>query len=423
MYQLGDQIVTRNEPDKKIAVEHHEAETIRCLVYKDQYPQSWEILKQHPVKTVFDCEPILNSKNMEGNPKIIDVWDRQWYSSRFEKTKQDSADIFAFSVRLTSDVRNDLLKRSGDNGIYYEPRSQCGRIPASDFHVTWLPQTSFQDAKYACQTSPVETSLVRHGERFGIRCDMLEAKQIHEKYRPNTPLLLGTSKQQYNVGPLPFATTRESVQKLLKIWDWDARPLQPRGRSQDGSGVTWAIQAVEDPSHWIYTLQHGDVLITRAKESRPIVKDNTLNVVASKKTIDQLTKHQHNDPLQTNDPWQQYKNSSQPASSSAKTSAVNASAQIAEVEARLEKKILAAVQQKDTDVTMEGSSQVEERVNRLETQIQQLSHHHQQVDSRLGHMQQQIDTQGQQFNTALDQKLNEQMQKIEALLTKRSRHE
>ena len=100
----------------------------------------------------------------------------------------------------------------------------------------------------------------------------------------------------------------------------------------------------------------------------------------------------------------------------------SATAQIAEVEARLEKKILAAVQSKDQDASMEPPV-VDERVSRLEAQMQQMATHQQQVDSRLGQMQQQIDTQGQQFNNALDSKLNEQMSRIEALLTKRSRHE
>ena len=288
--------------------------------------------------------------------------------------------------------------------------------------MTWLQQTSYQDAKYASQTAPISTSLVRHGMRYGLRCDSMEAQKIHSKFRPDTPLLLGSSKQHFNIGPLPYATTREAVQKLLRAWDWDARPLQPKGRSQDGSGVTWLIQAVEDPACWIYTLQHGDVLITRTRENRPIVQDHSLNVVASKKTLEQLVKKADIDPLQTFDPWQKY----QPVSSVASVTAVKASssttAQIAEVEARLEKKILAAVQSKDQDASMEPPVG-DERVSRLEAQMQQMATHQQQVDSRLGQMQQQIDTQGQQFHTALDSKLNEQMNRIEALLMKRSRHE
>lgn len=422
LYQLGEQEVSRHEPTQKIAVEHHEAETVRCLVYKDQYPHDWEQLKKQPVKTVFDLEQTFVEKSSDGSAKVIDVWDRQWYSHRFEKTRPDNADIFAFSMRLISGIREPILKRSGDNGIYYEPRSQCGRIPSNEYHVTWLQQTSYQDARYASQTAPSATSLVRHGTRYGLRCDSMEAEQIHSKFRPDTPLLLGSSKQQFCIGPLPYATTREAVQKLLRAWDWDARPLQPRGRSQDGSGVTWLIQAVEDPACWIYTLQHGDVLITKTKESKPIVHDNTLNVVASRKTMEQLAKKVEVDPLQAFDPWQKYQATSSVAAAPIAKVSSSATAQIAEVEARLEKKIMAVVQSKDHDTPME-SPVVDERISRLEVQMQQIATHQQQMDSRVGQMQQQIDTQGQQFNAALDCKLNEQMGRIEALLLKRSRHE
>ena len=126
MYQLGEQEVSRQEPEQKIAVEHHEAETIRCLVYKDQYPHDWDQLKKQPVKTIFDLEPLLLEKTKEGSAKIIDVWDRQWYSSRFERTRPDNADIFAFSMRLVSGTRDNILKRSGDNGVYYEPAHNVG---------------------------------------------------------------------------------------------------------------------------------------------------------------------------------------------------------------------------------------------------------------------------------------------------------
>ena len=73
----------------------------------------------------------------------------------------------------------------------------------------------------------------------------------------------------YALGPFPYSTTKDAVTKLLKAWGWEARPLQPRGRSQDGSGITWTIQATTDPGHWIYVLQHGDVLISKLQDDKP----------------------------------------------------------------------------------------------------------------------------------------------------------
>lgn len=99
----------------------------------------------------------------------------------------------------------------------------------------------------------------------------MNAQEIHSKHRPDTPLLMGQTKMVYAVGPLPFSTTKTALSKMLKAWEWDARPLQPKGRSQDGSGITWHVQATENPGHCVYTMQHGDVLITKVQDGKPVV--------------------------------------------------------------------------------------------------------------------------------------------------------
>ena len=45
------------------------------------------------------------------------------------------------------------------------------------------------------------------------------------------------------------------------------------------------------------------------------------------------------------------------------------------------------------------------------------------MDSKINQMQSQLELQGQQFNASLDLKLSAQMEKIEALFSKRGRHE
>ena len=245
LYQLGSQQVSRHEPKTKLAIEEKQTETVRCMVYKDQAGPFWEELQNHPVKHIFQAEPCLQSKPDTGSP-VIDVWDRQWVSKKYEKVRPANAEVFMFSFRMNAEPMEELITKSGHQGMFWEPRSPCGRFPNSSFHVTWLQNMTFQDAKYAQQTSPQATSLARHGDRFGLRCDTMNAQEIHDKHRPNTPILLGQSKSTYMIGPLPYSTTREARIKLLKAWEWDAKPLQPRGRSQDGQGVNWSILATED---------------------------------------------------------------------------------------------------------------------------------------------------------------------------------
>ena len=66
---------------------------------------------------------------------------------------------------------------------------------------------------------------------------------------------------------------------------------------------------------------------------------------------------------------------------------------------------------------------MESRVAQLEKQIQQVHAHQVGMDSKINTMQNQLEAQGQQFNASLDMKLAAQMEKIEALFSKRGRHE
>ncbi len=420
MYQLGKHQVIRHEPQEKLAIDFVQAEALRCLVFKDQTSSLWEQIQAHPVKTVFEAEPLLISKNEEGQNKVIDVWDRQWYTKRFEKTKAQSSEVFAFSFRVVSTEVDSLLETSGTKGFYFEPRSTCGRQPNESYHVTWLPHSSFHEAKYAQQTSPQRTSLVRHGDRYGLRSDTLHAKEVHELHRPETPFLMGGTKMLYSLGPLPYSTTREAIIKLMKVWQWEGRPLQPRGRSADGSGVNWTIQATSDPSHFVYQLQHGDVLITKAFPKKTDDRDSTLNIVASKKTIEQLQQTEQIDPLWQQDPWKQYKPSSQTAASSHAPAITQA--QLAKIEDNVARKVQATIQPKDEDANM-TDAQTQDRISKLEHQIQSVTSQQRNIEDKIGNMQHQLDQQGVQFKQTLEQQLGDQMSRIEALLVKRVRHE
>eukprot|EP00435_Cladocopium_sp_Y103_P028852 s1474_g7.t1 len=438
LYQLGTQAVVRNEPAVKLAVDEKNIETLRCLVFKDQATTMWEELLDQPVRTVFAQETLLQPKGSES--PVIDVWDRQWVTKRYEKTKSKSAEIFVFSFRMLAEHSQELVAKSGSNGIYYEPRSSCGRFPSDTYHVTWLPAASYPDAKLAQQTSPQATSLVRHADRYGLRSDSLNAQEIHMKHRPDTPLLLGQHKMLYSLGPLPYSTTKQAVSKLLKAWNWEARPLQPRGRSQDGNGVQWTIQATSDPSHWIYVLQHGDVLISKVQEDRQVDPQPTYSIVASKRTLQHFNQPDQTDPWLINDPWKKG-----PAKNPQQGPMSLAPSVLANIETNVEKRLLSSlatkIPQADHDVPMDVDA-IESRVGMLEQQLHQLQVNQAGVDQRLtqvdtavqqvqisqsgvenkvGQMQQQLDQQNVHIAQTLDNKMTEYMERIETLLAKRGR--
>ena len=144
-------------------------------------------------------------------------------------------------------------------------------------------------------------------------------------------------------------------------------------------------------------------------------------MIASKKTLDQLSKEA--------DPWLQPYNHAQPKHQMTSVSQAAISvAQLATMEANLEKKLMTTIQERmqvpEPDAAMDTS--MEDRVNRLEQQLQHVHMSQNGLEHKLTNMQQQIDVQEITFSNALDQKMleqKEQMDRIESLLLKRTGHE
>ena len=97
-------------------------------------------------------------------------------------------------------------------------------------------------------------------------------------------------------------------------------------------------------------------------------------------------------------------------------------AHLAAMEASLDKKIQLAAKPHDGDAPMEAAS-MEARITQLEQQFQQVQVLQQGTDAKVGQLQNQMDQQSKLLGDRIDEKLNSQMERIEMLLCKRSRHE
>lgn len=71
------------------------------------------------------------------NP-VLDVWSWRWASIDNKPTQSGLAETFSIFVRLPSSALNDVLRHSGWNGIFIEPRPASKQGPHPDFSVVWL---------------------------------------------------------------------------------------------------------------------------------------------------------------------------------------------------------------------------------------------------------------------------------------------
>ena len=424
LVQVGSKQVSRNVPAQCLAVQEVENTVVKVLVYQDQYPNAWNEFTSKPVKTLMSMEPFVQLDQQD----VLDVWDRQFLTLKLTKANQHEASLFAVNIRIKSSVAFAILAHSGTDGVYLEPRSSNGRQPCESHQVVWLHRKNYREAVLAKQMTDAHTTLVRNGERYGLRVANNQAESVHQAHRPDLPYIPGVSLKKFKVAPIPYGSTRQSLTSVFKKWNWAARPISPLGQTPDRNGMVWSVQAADMPSHWIYQLAHGDVLITLESANQETQPAKQSNVVASSKTLQSLkepwqmaAQQGKEDPWKHRDPWQ---------NGSGKELSVG---QVASLQANLE----AAIDRKLQDKGFEDTSMpddVDQRVQNLESQVSQLtqnmqsfqqqqSSHNQAMYSQIQAVDQKVEQQQGSLQTFLDSRLESQMQRIEMLFAKRGRHE
>ena len=418
LIQRGSIAVVRNMPAKPPAVDQVPTQTIKCLLYRDQVVDQWESVTSAPVKFIIglteslqickqpDCAcPKWHPANQKADTPILDVWQRDFLTIHFQKIRPSDAQIYAVAMRVTSDVYTDLFKVSGHAGLYIEPRSDDGRSQDPKFQTIWIPRQPITEVKalQAMQTHPV--SLIRVGHRYGFKVTSEAAEQVHLQINPQEPYIAGTSRASYRVGPFPWGTTKKAIQQLFQQWNWQARPIHTIAKAKDSSGLMWLVHAANPPTSLVFQLQHGDVVIHQES-------------VASKEPWRppqvQASAGEFREKEPEFDPW------AEAARSLPRQEGVS-SAQIATIEANLEQKLAKKFQVASDEADVAMTQPLEPRVAQLEQQIAALQTKSGVIENKVDFVHKQVEQQSNKFEAALDSKLSEQMQRIEALIVKRAR--
>ena len=429
--QKGRQRVMRAEPENKPKIDEVPVKTAKILVYKDQVDVQWQVFHEGPMKYILSKIKCLAVCRKQGcmceswhvgdsvSEPLLDVWNRDYLTLGFKKSKPQEAELFACAVRVRSDIFDDVMAQSGQVGIYVEPRSDDGKTHCDKYHTVWLNKMVYHEAIAACAKAKTQAFLIRVNRRYGLKTKVEHANDLHQQFRAEVPMVQGAATITFTVGPLPWGTTRKSLQELFNTWGWQARALQPAGRSADGKGLLWNAIASSSPSSSVVQMEHGDIIIVR-KEIPAAVSPEIPTIEASNHTRKSLQSIPN--ASKKEDPW---------ADAASRLPSVRAEAsisshQIQQLEKSLEQKIIKKIG--GEDVSMESAW--EPRVKELEQKMAMMSETQQSqmnqtnaLAMQVQAVQVQVEKQSREFQTHLDSKLESQMNKIEALLTKRARQE
>ena len=434
LVQLGNQMVIPYHKQACVSVPDVPVTCARITIFKDQWPQDWEVFSAHPVKEALQhilplqtcrsegctCEKWHRDSMDQAQDVVLDVFKRQFFTDGGKPVRAHQASHFCVQLRYLKQQEAAVLRCSGTAGLYIEPRLPDSSMPSDEFQVVWMPQVTFSEAQHSMQCEPLSIGLARTGKRYGLRVPAKHFQTVFAKLKPDSQFLAPGERLHWHCGPWPFGSDRKMLAKVFSGMQWQARPLQP-AKTVDG-GIMWLVQSTAEPPQAVWNMQHGPVVVSRCESmSAPMLQST--QVIGPQTTVELCSNATEVDPWLTKDPWQGA------LRSVPVHSAPNVTTQIQEMEERIEKSLLARLPCEKMETDEDDS-----RVQQLELQIQQLAtrqqslegivheHHNQhtaQVQTLQTQMMSQLEVQRSQMKGLFD----DQMSRLEAILAKKGRHE
>ena len=356
LIQLGDNTVTRKQDGVKPVIEANKTCTFKLVVFRDEWEASnlhWADLCKGPMKALFQNQEALTlcrgaacgggcpryhaPVDVECDSLITDLWDRRWAKTDGGgRVTPDKAGLFSVMMRVLDDADEWIQGVSGQHGIYLEPRQQDGKGPADEYGVIWLPQQGLKEAEHKKKTMQGAVAIARIGHRWGLRFRDEDMEAAFKELRPREQYSKISLDRIFVMYPLPHGTTRQGLQKSLKEWGWEAKPLQPTRGGAEGAG--WQVGSGKAPPSMVLQGAHGDVVVTPVRTVQQVREPP--KILSSFKTRSHLKQAASStgapaaDPWLQQDPWSNFKPvmAGQPASSDKKPAVV---AKIKEVEHQL----------------------------------------------------------------------------------------
>lgn len=405
----------------------------RVSVFKDQWPGDWESFGEHPVRSILEALPPLQACRTEScncnkwHPEagdapsdvVLDVFRRQFFTDAGRPVKASQGSHFSVQLRYLKTQEHGLLKLSGNAGVFIEPRSMDATSPSDEYQVVWIPQASCPEVIHQAQCETLSVGVARSGRRFGIRVPAQHFQSVFSRVKPEGQFLAPGQRMTWHCGPWPYGSDRKTLGKVFSSWSWQARPLQP-AKSVEG-GVMWLVQSVTEPPQAVWNMQHGQVMISRC-ESLSAGLAQVPNVIGPQSTVE-LCSGAQSDPWLLKDPW------TQAVRSVPLQAAPNVSAQLQELEERVEQAILQKLpsERMETDETENRLQALEQQMQHLASRHQSLegmvSEQHKQHTAQMQGLQNQVVTQMEAQRTQVETLFESQMSRLEAILAKKGRYE
>eukprot|EP00438_Fugacium_kawagutii_P005162 Skav206279 [mRNA] locus=scaffold922:67572:74711:- [translate_table: standard] len=183
---------------------------------------------------------------LRGAGKILSSWSVRSYKDR-KPVPFAQADVWHGYMKLDARLVDSVLKRSGQQGLFFTPRGSDKR-PDSRYAVIPFPGQSLESIKEKCCEVPHALGIAVLGssfQTFGIRCRKEAQDQLKMHFFPESLRVdaaeVHKDDQLWTIRHLTSQFTREGMDNALTMVQWDARAIKSTGPS------SWLVASSSPP--------------------------------------------------------------------------------------------------------------------------------------------------------------------------------
>ncbi|OLP83275.1 hypothetical protein AK812_SmicGene35985 [Symbiodinium microadriaticum] len=192
--------------------------TTMAIEVRHEYQQNWGNVAKNPMRFVWSCTDGLQRI-------VVSTWSRKFFSG-----KPDVASTWHMFLKVPGEAIEPFLRLSGKQGIFITPKASDTNNAAGYYRVIWLDHADLEKALTLQRAHPEIVGLVRGRDTLGVRVKVGDYSATRVKLEPTwssqgllTDIVV---EQKWVVAPLPAHSDRGSLQQALIKLPWRAAPLK-----------------------------------------------------------------------------------------------------------------------------------------------------------------------------------------------------
>ena len=203
---------------------------------------------------------------LRGEGKIISSWSVRSYKERKVVPFAEAQHWHGY-LKLDARFVDAVLKRSGQQGIFFTPRGQ-DKKPDSRYAVLPLPGFTLEKIREAISDTPQALGIAvlsADFKTFGVRCRKEAHDQIKLQFFPESLKVdaaeVHGDESLFSLNHLTSQLSRENMDLALQEVQWDARAIKPTGPD------SWLIASKVPPPSSHLCINGALTVVTAKKQN------------------------------------------------------------------------------------------------------------------------------------------------------------